>query len=115
MEIWARWAVMAGISSLSVLASQPDASKSQQQTVIEANRKGARPRPIAPGLPLSKEERQREQVFQSARKSVVFINAVPPEVLIQNPYTGQLTEPRPGTGTARPRGWPPGARGRRPA
>lgn len=67
--------------------------------MIAANRKGAKPRPIAPGIPLSKEERQREAVFHRAKNSVVFINTQPPDVEFKNPHTGQWAAPPPGTGS----------------
>lgn len=87
-------------SAFNILYGQAPATQEQAEAVIAANRKGAKPRPVAPGVPLSKEERQREAVFQGAKKSVVFISALPPSsVSFPNPETGQLVAPFPGTGS----------------
>lgn len=67
--------------------------------VIEANRKNAKPRPIAPSVSLNAEERARERVFKGAKKSVVHISSGMSNVVFRDAKTGRWFEPKPGTGT----------------
>ncbi len=83
----------------SVPKAGPVPTLAQAVEVIEANRKGAKPRPLAPGAPLSAEDRQRAKVFQAARKSVVFISAATKEFAITDVRTGRQFDVPPGTGT----------------
>ncbi len=80
---------------------QPSASDQarMEDAVIEANRKGAKPRPISPGKGLSREDRERARVFQDAKKSVVYINASTNRVVIRDVDTGNEYRLPPGTGT----------------
>ena len=71
----------------------------QIQSVIDANRKGAKPRPIAPGKGLSRQDRERGRVFQSTKNSVVYISSRTRQFEIKDNRTGKAYEVPPGTGT----------------
>jgi len=74
-------------------------TQAQVDAVIEANRKGAKPRPIAPGRALSREDRERAQVFQATKNSVVYISSKTHEFKITDNRTGKAYDVPPGTGT----------------
>jgi len=67
----------------------------QENAVIAENRKGAKPRTVAPGKGLSLEEKRKVRVFEEARKSVVYLDA---STRIQAP-TGDILQIPAGTGT----------------
>ena len=80
--------------------SVPQAPTADQvEAVIEANRKGAKPRPVAPGQPLSREDRERARVFQATKNSVVYISSKTHEFKITDNRTGKAYDVPPGTGT----------------
>lgn len=90
------WVCSMVVSAQSVPQSPtPD----QVEAVIEANRKGAKPRPIAPGQPLSREDRERARVFQATKNSVVYISSKTHEFKITDNRTGKAYDVPPGTGT----------------
>lgn len=70
----------------------------QEDEVIAANRKGAKPRPIAPGQPLSPIERERARVFERSRSSVVHVTSSTAVALV-DPQAQKAYRIRPGTGT----------------
>jgi len=74
------------------------AAKMQEDAVIAANRKQAKPRSIEKGRPLSAVEQERARVFRAAKKAVVYINASTNNSLIDR-STGQVYEIPAGTGT----------------
>ncbi len=94
---------LAGLFSVFALAQGPTPVKPTQaeamDAVIAANRKGAKPRPVAPGIPLSAEDRRRAKVFQAAKKSVVFVRSATKEFAITDLRTGRQFDVPPGTGT----------------
>lgn len=73
-------------------------TRAEEDAVIAANRKGARPRPVAKGRSLSALEQERAKIFRQARPSVVYINASTSRGLLDR-QTGQLHQIPPGTGT----------------
>lgn len=93
--------VLAWVCSMAAQAQSVFQTPTQDQVeaVIEANRKGAKPRAIAPGLPLSREERERARVFQSTKNSVVYISSKTHEFKITDNRTGKAYDVPPGTGT----------------
>lgn len=93
--------VLAWVCSMFVPAqSVPKApTQEQMEAVIEANRKGAKPRAISPGKGLSREDRERARVFRDAKNSVVYINASTNRVVIRDVDTGNEYRLPPGTGT----------------
>lgn len=91
-----------GLLPLMAQASLPAGkplSPEEKQAIIEARRSSAAPRPLAQTLPDSWEDKKRQTVFRNARKSVVFIDAQPPEVLFKNRETGQFSTPQHGSGS----------------
>lgn len=70
----------------------------QEDQVIAANRKGARPRPVAPGQPLSPLERERARVFNRSRGSVVHVTSSTAVAMV-DPRTQKAYRIPSGTGT----------------
>ena len=76
----------------------PTALQKQEDAVIAENRKGAKPRPVAKGKPLSALEQERARIFRAARAAVVYVNASTERGLINN-LTGDVYRIPAGTGT----------------
>ncbi len=91
--------LLAAAAAAQAPSQAPRPTPEEELAVINANRKGAKPRPVAPGAPLSREDRQRAKVFSDSRDSVVFINSQTTEFPLLDPRTGQLHEMPSGTGT----------------
>lgn len=91
---------LAGIcaSAQVAVAQLSQAQRKQEDSVIAENRKGAKPRAVAKGKPLSALEQERARVFRAAKKAVVFINAST-NLVVRNNATGDIYGIPAGTGT----------------
>lgn len=93
-----RWAAL--LLAGEALAGAPQVpTPAQEDAVIAANRKGAKPRPVAPSQGLSREEQERARVFNQSKKSVVFVNARTDRAVIRDMRTGSVYQVPSGTGT----------------
>jgi S1-C subfamily serine protease len=103
MNSWGRGlfgAVVFGVSwAHAQVAAKPPASLQDEEAVIAENRKGAKPRPLAPGKPITPEDRERARVFNRSKNSVVYISSRTHEFKITDNRTGRAYDVPPGTGT----------------
>lgn len=90
-------AVLLGLAAPVGLPAQTPPT-AQEDEVIAANRKGAKPRPIAPGKRLSPEERDRARVFNQSRPSVVHVTSSTTVAMV-DPEARKAYRIPPGTGT----------------
>lgn len=89
--------ILLGCLAPAVLPAQTPPT-AQEDEVIAANRLGAKPRPVAPGQPLSPLERERARVFERSRRSVVHVTSSTAVALV-DPQAQKAYRIPSGTGT----------------